>query len=68
MKAALLPTRLNVNPRDPRCIDRLKAFLGRQREEEERMFSRLLLLEDGDGDLGLGKSSAATTKTTEKEV
>lgn len=67
MEALLLPPMpllLNVDPLDPQCIERLKAFLGRQKEGEERMFSRLLLLEDD----GLGKSSAAATKTTEKEV
>ena len=65
--------RLDVDPRDPRCMDRLKAFLGRQKEEEkeeERMFSRLPLEDGSNG--GLGESSAAaastTTKTTEKEV
>ena len=59
MEAALLLPPLIVDPRDPWCIDRLKAFLGRQEEEEEGMFSRLRLEDDG----GLGKSSA-----TEKEV
>ena len=67
MEALLLPPMpllLNVDTLDPRRIERLMAFLGRQKEGEERMFSRLLLLEDD----GLGKSSAAATKTTEKEV
>ena len=55
---------LDVNPRDPLCIDRLKAFLGFRKAEEERMFSRLLL-GDSSGVHGLGKSS---TKATQKEV
>ena len=46
------------DPRDRRCLHaRLRALLERQREEEERMFSRLRL----DGPLALGES-------TEKEV
>ena len=49
------------DPRDPRdrrgLHARLRALLERQREEEERMFSRLRL----DGPLALGES-------TEKEV
>ena len=44
------------DPRDRRCLHaRLRALLERQREEEERMFSRLRL----DGPLG---------ESTEKEV
>ena len=52
-----MPPPLGVgDPRDPRCLHaRLRALLERQREEEERMFSRLRL----DGPLG---------ESTEKEV
>ena len=51
------PPPLDVgDPRDRRCLHaRLRALLERQREEEERMFSRLRL----DGPLG---------ESTEKEV
>ena len=56
--------RLDVNPRDPLCIDRLKAFLGFRKAEEERMFSKMLP-EDRSGVPGLGQSSA---EALEKEV